>query len=67
MLYVVEGVLRCWALAGLIYEGPSTSPDAETSISDLEIIRARRAHFINIDGSLDVARWESVQSPSRRC
>jgi len=66
MLDVVEEVLRSWALAGVIYEGPSTSPDPEQSIAGLEIIRARRAHFINPDGTLNVERWDSLQSPSGR-
>jgi hypothetical protein len=64
MLYVVEGVLRSWALAGVIYEGPSTSDDSNEAIPGLELIRARRAHFINPDGTLDVGRWDGIQSPS---
>ena len=66
MLYVVEGVLRSWALAGVIYEGPSTADDPNEAIAGLEVIRARRAHFINPDGTLDVARWDGIQSPSGR-
>jgi hypothetical protein len=66
MLYVIEGVLRSWALAGVIYEGPSTSNDPNEAIAGLEVIRARRAHFIHPDGTLDIARWNSLQSPSRR-
>lgn len=60
MLSVIEykGLLRSWALAGVIYEGPSTSGDPDESIAGLEIIRARRAHFIRPDGTLDIERWD---------
>lgn len=60
MLYVVEGVLRSWALAGVIYEGPSTSNEPNEAIAGLEVIRARRAHFILPDGALDIARWDAM-------
>jgi len=53
--------LRGWSLGGVIYQGPSTSADPNEAIVGLEIIRARRAHFIRPDGTLDVARWESLQ------
>ncbi|MGH8251703.1 MAG: hypothetical protein ACREVI_13590 [Steroidobacteraceae bacterium] len=66
MLSVIEyrGLLRSWALAGVIYEGPSTSPDPDLSIAGLEIIRARRAYFIRADGTLDAERWDTIVSPS---
>jgi hypothetical protein len=47
MLTVIEtGVIRSWSLAGVIYEGPNPAPDEAQAIAGLEIIRARRAHFI---------------------
>lgn len=52
--------VRVSALAGVIYEGPNPSPDPEQAIAGLEIIRARRAHFILPDGSLDIARWSAA-------
>jgi hypothetical protein len=51
---------RTSALAGVLYEGPNPEPDPEEAIAGLEIIRARRAHFILPDGTLDVQRWQSV-------
>jgi hypothetical protein len=51
--------LRSWRPAGVIVQGPNPSGDPENSIQGLEIIRARPVHFINPDGTLDVARWES--------
>ena len=63
MLTVIEdGLLRSWSLAGVIYEGPNSSADSGQAIDGLEIIRARRAHFILPDGSLDVRRWEEVNA-----
>jgi hypothetical protein len=54
MLTVVQGALRSWRLAGVIYEGPNIESTAERpGIEGLEIIRARRADFINADGTLD--------------
>jgi hypothetical protein len=53
--------LRTWALAGVIHQGPNTEPDPNKAIRGLEIIKARRAHFILPDGSLDVARWDSLR------
>jgi hypothetical protein len=54
MLTVVQGALRGWRLAGVIYEGPNVESTAERpGIEGLEIIRARRADFINADGTLD--------------
>jgi hypothetical protein len=44
--------------AGVIFQGPNTSDGSEESIQGLEIIRARPVHFINADGTLDIARWD---------
>lgn len=61
MLSVIEhNGLRTWALAGVIHEGPNTELEADKAIPDLEIIKARRSHFILPDGSLDLARWGSL-------
>jgi hypothetical protein len=60
MLTVIQNKLRSWSLAGVIYQGPNTSSDENQAIAGLEIIRARRAHFILPDGRLDVARWKSL-------
>jgi len=60
MLTVIQNKLRSWALAGVIYQGPNTSADESQAIAGLEVIRARRAHFILPDGQLDLARWKSV-------
>jgi hypothetical protein len=61
MLMVIQGRnLRSWALAGVIYQGPNTSENPDEAISGLEIIRARRAHFILPDGHLDTARWYAL-------
>lgn len=58
MLTVIEQRgLRSWQLAGVIYQGPNPSDDAEQAIAGLEIIRARRAHFLMPDGRLDLRRW----------
>jgi len=57
VLTVVEtSAIRSWVLAGVIYEGPNASPDEAQAIAGLEIIRARRAHFILPDGQLDIRR-----------
>ena len=65
MLMVIETkVFRSWSLAGVIYEGPNPATDEAQAIADLEIIRARRAHFILPDGRLDVARWNIVAPPA---
>ena len=53
MITVVEGRLRSWRLAGVIYEGPSTSADPNEAIPGFEIIRTRRADFIKPNGTLD--------------
>jgi hypothetical protein len=49
----------------VIYEGPNTSGKPGEAIEGLEIIRARRAHFIRRDGSLDTERWDSLEFPRR--
>jgi len=65
MLSVIETkALRSWALAGVIYQGPNPSPDAEQSIAGLQIVKARRADFILPDGTLNVRRWNEL-SPGR--
>jgi hypothetical protein len=51
--------LRLWRPAGVIFQGPNPSTDPAESIQGLEIIRVRPVHYINPDGTLDVARWES--------
>jgi hypothetical protein len=61
MLSVIEqSGLRSWALAGVIYEGPNPLPGDSQSIAGLEVIRARRAHFIHPDGTLDTIRWKQL-------
>ncbi len=60
MLAVVESALRSWALVGVVYQGPNTSLDENEAIPGLEVIRARRSHFILPDGKLDRARWAAV-------
>lgn len=57
MLTVVEGGRSLFALAGVIYSGPGTQDGQAQSMQGVEIIRARRAHFIRADGSLDEDRW----------
>ena len=52
--------IHCWALAGVVYQGPNTSLDSSQSICGLEVIKARRAHFIKPDGTLDIDLWENV-------
>jgi hypothetical protein len=56
MLTVVQNKLRSWALSGVIYQGPNPSDNPDEAIRGLEIIKARRAHFILPDGRLDAAR-----------
>jgi hypothetical protein len=55
MLAVVEqNGLRLNRLAGVIIQGPNTLPDdANESIEGFEVVKARRAHFIRPDGTLD--------------
>ena len=52
--------LRSWVLAGVIYQGPNPSTDPTEAIDGMEIIKARRAHFILPDGTLDIERWNSL-------
>jgi hypothetical protein len=44
--------------AGVIFQGPNTNDDVGESIRGFEIIRARPVHFINANGTLDIARWD---------
>jgi hypothetical protein len=67
MLAVIESRgLRSWALAGVIYQGPNPSGDPEQAIAGLEIIKARRAHFILPDGTLDIRRCEELSPAHAR-
>ena len=60
VLAIVEtGTIRSWKPAGVIIQGPNPSGDPAESIQGLEIIRARPVHFINADGTLDIARWDN--------
>ena len=63
MLTVVETPLHSLTLAGVIHEGPNPSRDPEQAIAGLNIIKARRAHFILPDGRLDRARWHATNPP----
>ena len=59
MLAVIEtGSIQSWSLAGVVYEGPNPSADEAQAIAGLEIIMARRSHFILPNGQLDIRRWE---------
>lgn len=60
MLTVIQGTLRSWSLAGVVYEGPCTSDNPGEAIEGLEILRARRAHFLKPDGGLDTALWHAL-------
>ena len=60
MLTALQNQLRSWSLAGVIYQGPNTSADGGQAIAGLEVIRARRAHFILPNGNLDLVRWQSL-------
>jgi hypothetical protein len=60
LMVIQEHGFRSWALAGVIYQGPNVSDDPDQAIVGLEIIRARRAHFILADGRLDANRWGSL-------
>jgi hypothetical protein len=63
MLTVIETAsIRSWSLAGVIYQGPNPVDDETQAIAGLEIIKARRAHFILPDGHLDVRRWDEIRS-----
>jgi hypothetical protein len=55
---VQRGAFRGWMLAGVIFQGPNPTGDAGESIAGFEVIRARPAHFILADGTLDRDRWE---------
>lgn len=60
MLTIIQGALRSWSLAGVVYEGPCIADDPEQAIEELEILRARRAHFLKTDGQLDTALWHAL-------
>jgi hypothetical protein len=60
MLMVIQNQLRAWALAGINYQGPNTSRDPEKAIVGLEIIKARRAHFLLPNGRLNTSLWHTV-------
>jgi len=60
MLALIDGPVQTWVFAGVVYEGPNPSFDRDNSISDFEIIRARRAHFILPNGKLDINRWNEI-------
>jgi hypothetical protein len=62
MLYVVEtrSGLCFNALAGVMYAGPNTSTDPNEAIPGFELIHARRARFIRIDGFLEHDLWDSL-------
>jgi hypothetical protein len=66
ILSVVETPLHSWVLAGIIYPGPNPSGDPEQSIAGLNIIKARRAHFILPDGTLDRALWHATNPPQAK-
>jgi hypothetical protein len=52
--------LRSYACAGVIYQGPNTADDAEQAIAGFELIKARHANFLLVDGHLDRARWQAL-------
>jgi hypothetical protein len=62
MIYVTEEHkgLRLNVLAGVINSGPNTSDNPEEAIAGLEIIRARRACFIQANGLLDRSLWDTL-------
>jgi hypothetical protein len=59
-LSVINSPIRRLTVAGVICQGPNPSNNSDEAISGVEIIRARRAHFILPDGRLDTALWYSV-------
>jgi hypothetical protein len=60
VLKVIETLVRTYAPAGVIYEGPNPSQDPDQAIAGFELIRVRHAHFILPDGRLDLGRWRDV-------
>lgn len=60
MVTDIQDTLWSCTLAGVIYKGPNVSNDPNEAIAGLEIVAARRAHFILPDGKLDKMRWSSV-------
>ena len=63
MLYVTltKGGLFLNSFAGVIFSGPNTSDNAGEAIPGFELIRARRARFIQKDGFLDHSLWASLR------
>jgi hypothetical protein len=56
MLTIVEQKgLRLTRLAGVVYSGPDVS--SLDKIEGFEVVRARRADFLQPSGQLDRARW----------
>lgn len=60
MLTVVDGALRTYRLAGIIYQGPNSDVGGEESIEGFDLIRVRRPDFIRPDGSLDRQKWDEA-------
>jgi hypothetical protein len=60
MMMIEQNRIRSWALAGVIYQGPNSSENPDEAIAGLEIIKARRAHFILASGRLDTSRWHTA-------
>lgn len=55
---VQRGGILCWVFAGVVIQGPNTdTSDGSEYISGFELIRGRRSHFINADGTLDRDLW----------
>jgi len=60
MLSVIEyRRLRSWAPAGVIYRGLNTPSNRDEAVAGLKIVNARRAYFIQPDGTLDMQSWDS--------
>ena len=47
-------------LGGVIIQGTGARDPSGQFIEDLELVTARRACFVNPDGTLDIARWENL-------
>lgn len=60
VLALIDRTIQSWVLAGVVYEGPNISSDRNNAISNFEIIKARRAHFILPNGKLDIQRWAEI-------
>lgn len=57
MIANVDGILRTWRLAGVVVQGPKGYTD-EGGISEFEMFKAKRADYINADGTINRDRWE---------